>query len=141
MGGCERACRFGAIEMTPDGLAVISREKCTGCRKCVAACPRKVIRMAPLSATVHVLCNSHDKGAVVRKYCQVGCIACHICKKTVPEAYTIEDFLATVNYEQAGDADAAIAKCPTKCIFDFTTGYPEGSGFAAPTVPVHPDAA
>ena len=95
LGTCERACPFGAIEMTADNLAVISREKCTGCRKCVAVCPRQVIRMTPKAATVHVLCNSHDKGAAVRKYCKVGCIACNICKKTVPDAYRVEDMLAT----------------------------------------------
>src|SRR5512139_1129711 len=33
LGSCERACPFGAIEMTAAGLAVISRERCTGCRK------------------------------------------------------------------------------------------------------------
>jgi len=141
LGTCQRACPFGAIEMTPDGLAVISREKCTGCRKCVGVCPRQVIRMTPLSATVHVLCNSHDKGALVRKYCQVGCIACHICQKTVPEAYRIENFLATVDYAQAAEAVAALAKCPTKCIRDFSEGYPQGSRFSPPTVPVRPDAA
>ena len=89
LGSCQQACPFGAIEMTADGLAVISREKCTGCRKCLAVCPRDVIRMTPYESAVHVLCNSHDKGAVVRKYCQVGCIGCHICQKTVPQAYKI----------------------------------------------------
>jgi electron transport complex protein RnfB len=141
LGTCQRACPFGAIEMTADGLAIISREKCTGCRKCINACPRQVIRMAPLSATTHVLCNSHDKGALVRKYCQIGCIGCHICKKTTPDAYTIENFLATVDYEQTEDAGAAINKCPTKCIRDFAEGYPQGSSFAPPTVPVKTDAA
>ena len=34
LGTCARVCPFGAIEMTEQGLAVISREKCTGCRKC-----------------------------------------------------------------------------------------------------------
>ena len=127
LGSCERACPFDAIEMTVDGLAVISREKCTGCRKCVAVCPRKVIRMTPFEATVHVLCNSHDKGAVVRKYCQVGCIGCHICQKTVPEAYKIEDFLAAVVYEHDIKATEALPKCPTQCIRDFAEGYPDGS--------------
>ena len=129
LGSCLRACPFDAIEMTVDGLAVISREKCTGCRKCLAVCPRDVIRMTPYESTVHVLCNSHDKGAVVRKYCQVGCIGCHICHKTVPEAYKIENFLATVVYGQDSESFEAIAKCPTKCIRDFNEGYPEGSAF------------
>jgi len=140
LGSCQRACPFGAIEMTPEGLAVISREKCTGCRKCVAVCPRQVIAMTPLDATVHVLCNSHDKGAVVRKYCQVGCIACQICKKTAPEAYEIENFLARVVYEHYQQAGPGVEKCPTKCIRDFATGYPKGSSFAVPACPVEPAA-
>ena len=132
LGSCERVCPFGAIEMTAEKLAVINRDKCTGCEKCVAVCPRQVIRMVPLKATVHVLCNSHDKGALVRKYCQVGCIGCHICKKTVPEAYQVKDFLASVEYQQDSDAVEAIDKCPTKCIRDFSSGYPQGSSFAPP---------
>ena len=129
LASCLRACPFDAIEMTADGLAVISREKCTGCRKCVAVCPRDVIRMTPYESSVHVMCNSHDKGAAVRKYCQVGCIGCHICHKTVPDAYKVEDFLATVVYEHDAQAFEAIPKCPTKCIRDFNEGYPEGSTF------------
>jgi len=136
LGTCARVCPFGAIEMTPAGLAVISREKCTGCKKCIAACPRSVIRMPPLDATVHVLCNSRDKGAVVRKYCQVGCIACQICVKTAPGAYVVEENLARVLYEQHDQAAPAVAKCPTKCIRDFVDGYPEGSTYSPPVVPV-----
>jgi len=141
LGTCARVCPFGAIEITAEGLAVISREKCTGCKKCVPACPRNVIRMTPLDATVHVLCNSRDKGAVVRKYCQVGCIACQICVKTVPGAYVVEENLARVLYEHYDQAAPAVAKCPTKCIRDFTEGYPEGSSFPAPVVPVKGEAA
>jgi len=85
--------------------------------------------MTPRAATIHVLCNSHDKGALVRKYCQVGCIGCHICHKTVPEAYLVEKLLARVDYEHHDQAAAAVAKCPTKCIRDFETGYPQGSSF------------
>lgn len=138
LGTCERACPFGAIEITDEGLAVISREKCTGCEKCVGVCPRHVIRMAPLTATTHVLCNSHDKGAAVRKYCEVGCIACTICKKNAPDAYRIENFLAEVIYDHSQEAADVLDKCPTKCIRDFSTGYPEGSSFTAPTVAVKP---
>jgi electron transport complex protein RnfB len=140
LGSCLRACPFDAIEMTADGLAVISREKCTGCRKCIAVCPRNVIRMTPYEAEIHVLCNSHDKGALVRKYCQVGCIGCHICKKTVPDAYKIDNFLAEVVYEHDVEAIEAVIKCPTKCIRDFNEGYPDGST-QLPAVADKPDAA
>ncbi len=129
LGTCERVCPFDAIEMTATGLAVISREKCTGCKKCVAACPRGVIRMTPRSRTVHVLCNSHDKGALVRKYSKTGCIACNICVKIAPAAFVVEDNLARVIYDDAAETRAAMEKCPTKCIRDFSEGYPDGSTF------------
>ncbi len=132
LGTCERACPFGAIEMTSEGLAVISRDKCTGCKKCISVCPRSVIRMVPLATSVHVLCNSHDKGAMVRKYCQVGCIACQICKKNAPDAYKIENLLAEVIDGHSDEAAAVVEKCPTKCIRDFNDGYPEGSSFNVP---------
>ena len=132
LGSCERACPFGAIEMTPENLAVINRNKCTGCEKCVAICPRQVIKMTPLKSTVHVLCNSTDKGALIRRYCEIGCIGCHICKKTVPEAYDVDTFLAKVAYDNDAEAGDAVDKCPTKCIRDFSSGYPEGSSFAPP---------
>ena len=133
LGSCVRACPFDAIEITAAGLAVISRDKCTGCQKCVAQCPRSVIHMTPRLAETHVLCNSTDKGAQVRKYCQVGCIACQICKKNAPEAYQIENFLARVDYSHAAAAAAVADKCPTKCIRDFSHGYPDGSSYGSPT--------
>lgn len=129
LGSCVTACPFDAIEITADGLSVISRELCTGCGNCIAICPRQVIQMAPASETVHVLCNSHDKGGVVRKYCETGCIGCNICKKTVPESFKIDKFLAHVDYEHSDNAARAIEKCPTQCILNFKTAYPEGSQF------------
>lgn len=141
LGSCERVCPFDAIEITPDGLAVVNRDKCTGCRKCVNICPRQVIRMTPKSETTHVLCNSHDKAALVRKYCQVGCIGCHICVKVSPEAFQVSNFLASVNYKQEFDATATIAKCPTKCIRDFSNSYPQGSSFTPSMDKIKSDAA
>lgn len=130
LGTCVQACPFGAIEITPDGLAVISRELCTGCRKCVQVCPRSVIRMKPLAATVQVLCNSHDKGALVRKYCEVGCIACHICHKTAPEFFSIENLLAVACQGFSEEVATAIERCPTRCIYNFAEGCPAESTFS-----------
>lgn len=127
LGSCVKACPFNAIEITAEGLAVISREHCTGCGKCLTVCPRSVIRMTPAAATVHVLCNSHDKGGLVRKYCEIGCIGCNICRKTAPEAFTIDQFLAQVDYAHDEDAALGIDKCPQKCILDFNSAYPHGS--------------
>jgi len=53
----------------------------------------------------------------------------------------VEETLARVLYEQYDQAAAAVAKCPTKCIRDFTDGYPEGSSFPPPVVPVKGEAA
>ena len=110
------SCPFGAIRME-EGLPIVDPEKCTACGNCVAACPRKIISLRPCDFGVVVACSSRDAGAVVRKICPVGCIACKICVKQVPEAFTVTDNLAAVDYAKTGiDCDAAIEKCPTKCI-------------------------
>ncbi|MFC1510888.1 RnfABCDGE type electron transport complex subunit B [Candidatus Margulisiibacteriota bacterium] len=116
-GDCVTVCPFDAIHMGPENLPIVDGPKCTACGLCVEACPRKIIDLVSCDNRIVVNCNSHDKGAVVRKVCKVGCIACNICVKQVPEGYKIENFLAKVNYDK-GDAAAepAIAKCPTKCI-------------------------
>ena len=49
-----------------------------------------------------------------------------------PEAYAVETFLAKVDYANDEEAALAIDKCPTKCIRDFSSGYPAGSSFAPP---------
>ncbi len=116
-GDCVKVCPFDAIHMGEDGLPHVIEEKCTGCGLCVEACPRKIIELVPCRNRVVVACSSKDKGAVVRKACKVGCIACMICVKAAPDVYTVADNLARVDYEK-GDAaaESAVAKCPTKCI-------------------------
>lgn len=127
LGSCAAVCSFGAIEITEQGLAVIDRSRCTGCGQCVEICPRHVIRLAPAAAAVHVLCNSHDKGGVVRNYCEIGCIGCGLCKKKIPDGYVIDRFLARIDYDHSAFVGAAIEICPNLCIVDFSNNYPEGS--------------
>jgi electron transport complex protein RnfB len=116
-GDCVKVCPFDAIHMGEDRLPHVDEAKCTACGLCVHACPRKIIELVACTNRIVVNCNSKDKGVIVRKVCKVGCIACSLCVKTSPEGYTLKDNLARVNYEK-GDAaaEAAIIKCPTKCI-------------------------
>jgi len=119
-GDCQRACPFDAIKIV-DGLARVDKNKCTACRKCVAACPRDIISVEKTGSEdfIYVACNSHDKGAETRKACPVGCIACGLCQKFTEGIFHVEDNLAGVSYEKMNNInnkDEVIKKCPTKCI-------------------------
>jgi RnfABCDGE-type electron transport complex B subunit len=116
LGDCIEACPFGMITLINERIQ-IDEEKCTGCGKCVSICPKGVIALVPKEKRVHVLCNSKDKGAIVRKICKEGCIGCGICVKVCPEkAITLKDNLAHINYEKCTNCGICTEKCPTKAI-------------------------
>ena len=127
-GTCAEACPFGAIEMLDSGLAQVESDKCTGCGQCVDACPKGIIKMVPAEREVHILCSSHDKGAVARKACKTACIACQKCVKAAPEgSIVMEDFLAVVNYDY--DIPHEIAEqCPMNTIVVINSGSDAQSG-------------
>lgn len=116
-GTCAKVCPFSAITMGPNKLPIIDKEKCTGCGKCVNACPKNIIKLVDKTKTVHVKCNSPEKGAEVRKVCKVGCIGCGLCKKVCAyDAIILENNLAKINYENCVMCGACVAKCPQKTI-------------------------
>lgn len=116
LGSCVKACQFGAI-VIENGLAGIVESKCTGCRKCVSACPKHIIKMVPAASGVTVYCSSLDKGAVVRKNCTVGCIGCKKCSKVCPEnAIYYEGTLAIIDPELCNNCGQCIKECPTGAI-------------------------
>jgi electron transport complex protein RnfB len=116
-GSCARACPVEAIEITDTGIAVVHPQLCIGCRKCVKTCPRFIIEMVPESQATHVFCSSKDKGPIVKKACQVGCIGCRLCVKFGGESFEMDGFLARRNYETPiEDEDTVIDKCPGDCI-------------------------
>ncbi|MGE5560632.1 MAG: RnfABCDGE type electron transport complex subunit B [Chloroflexota bacterium] len=118
-GTCVKACQFGAMSMGPDGLPVVDAEKCTACGRCVTACPKSLMFLAPASKTVHVRCNNKDKGPVVRKLCKVGCIACGACVRACPSgAITVENNLARIDHTKCTNCGACVIKCPVKVIED-----------------------
>ncbi|MGN1313557.1 MAG: RnfABCDGE type electron transport complex subunit B [Lachnospiraceae bacterium] len=115
-GDCVRACPFDAIHVI-NGVAVVDKEACKACNKCVEACPKHIIELVPYSANRLVACSSKDKGPDVMKTCEVGCIGCQLCKKNCPsDAITVENFLAKIDYEKCTDCGVCKEKCPKKCI-------------------------
>ncbi len=125
-GTCSRVCPFDAITMTTDHLPYVDLTKCTGCRKCEAVCPTKVIEVLPASRQVLVTCHSKDKGVDTKKNCQAGCIACFICNKVCPfDAPSIENNLSRIDLDKCKVCGLCVKKCPTKAITDFIPERPK----------------
>ncbi|ODM27218.1 RnfABCDGE type electron transport complex subunit B [Acetivibrio mesophilus] len=116
LGNCKRACPFDAIVMI-NGLARIIESRCKACEKCVASCPKRIIKIVPKSNEYTVACSSLDKGAVVRKNCTVGCIGCGKCSKVCQHgAIEVQGTLAKINPDACINCSECIGVCPTGAI-------------------------
>lgn len=119
LGDCVKACQFGAIQMSPEGMPVVDEEKCVACGNCVKACPRGIIEVIPQSKPVYVACHSTATGAVTRKACKIGCIACRLCVKACPAgAVCVDNNLSRRDYSKCIACGACVEKCPTKAVVD-----------------------
>ena len=115
-GSCVKACAFDAIHVV-DGVAVVDKEKCVACGKCVSSCPNHLIELVPYKAEHLVQCSSHDKGKDVKSVCESGCIGCTLCTKQCEfDAIHMEDNLAVIDYEKCTNCGKCAAKCPVKVI-------------------------
>ena len=115
-GSCVKACPFDAVHSV-NGVAVVDKDACKACGKCVAVCPKNLITLIPHDAKCVVACSSREKGPATIKACDVGCIACQLCKKNCPaDAVTIEDFHAAIDQEKCIGCGACKEKCPKKVI-------------------------
>lgn len=115
-GSCVKECPFDAIHIV-DKVAVVDKEQCKACSKCIAVCPKHLIELVPYDAKHIVACSSKEKGPSTMKACTVGCIGCGLCKKVCPaESVTIENFHAYIDQEKCTGCGACKEKCPKNCI-------------------------
>jgi Na+-translocating ferredoxin:NAD+ oxidoreductase RNF subunit RnfB len=115
-GSCVKVCEFDAIHVV-DGVAVVDKEKCVACGKCIEACPNHLIELVPYKAKHLVQCNSHDKGKDVKAKCGAGCIGCTLCTKQCPvDAIHMDNNVAVIDYEKCINCGKCAAKCPVKVI-------------------------
>ncbi len=115
-GSCVKACEFDAIHVV-DGVALVDKEKCVACGKCVAACPNHLIELVPYDAKHLVQCSSHDKGKDVKAKCDNGCIGCTLCTKQCDSgAIHMDNNVAVIDYEKCTNCGKCAVKCPAKVI-------------------------
>ncbi|MEG2233786.1 MAG: RnfABCDGE type electron transport complex subunit B [Oscillospiraceae bacterium] len=116
LGDCFAACPFDAI-CVKNGVAHIDADICTGCAKCVAACPKKLIHLVPKIKNSAVLCSNKDKGAVTRKICGNGCIGCMKCEKICEhDAIHVENNCAAIDTTKCVQCKKCEAECPVGVI-------------------------
>ena len=115
-GSCIKACAFDAIHIV-NGIAVVDKEKCVACGKCVKECPNNLIEFVPYKAEYRVRCNSHDKGKEVKLACKAGCIGCMLCVKNCEDnAISVVDNIAHIDYNKCTNCGKCAEKCPVKVI-------------------------
>ena len=115
-GSCAAACQFDAIHVV-NGVAVVDRRKCVACGKCVAACPQRLIELVPDSAPLAVQCSNKEKGPIVRKFCDAGCIGCGLCvRQCEHDAVKLDGSVARIDYSKCVGCGKCAEKCPAKII-------------------------
>jgi ferredoxin len=118
LGDCEVACTFDAIHMNANGLPQVDTDKCRACPDCVAACPRDLFVLLPLSQSLFVQCSIPLAGAAATQLCSVACDACGKCAAdAAPGLIHMEDNLPVIDYSAGGPAKPeATYRCATRSI-------------------------
>jgi ferredoxin len=118
LGDCEVACTFDAIHMNANGLPQVNTEKCRACPDCIAACPRDLFELVPLSQNLFVQCSIPLAGEAATQLCSVACDACGKCvADAAPGLIHMENNLPVIDYSAGGPASPeATFRCATRSI-------------------------
>ena len=115
-GTCVDVCPFDAIHVV-NGVAVVDKEACKACGKCIAACPKHLIELVPYKQKHLVQCSSQDKGKTLMDACSVGCIGCTKCVRSCPfDAVHMEGHVAKIDYDVCKDCGKCARECPRNII-------------------------
>lgn len=116
MGSCVKVCPFDAIHIE-NGTAVVDKEKCTACKKCIAECPKNIISLVPYKNPVTINCSSKEKAPDVVKSCSVGCIGCKQCEKACKfDAIHVVNNIAVIDYDKCKACKVCAKVCPRNII-------------------------
>ncbi len=132
---CAKVCPVNAIAFDEDHIRRVNVKKCTGCGLCADVCPRGLIEMVPVTATVFARCRCRYTGKKARSICKVACIGCKRCEKACPEdAIRMDNGFAVIDYEKCTNCGECAAICPTDSIQIWVADarHPEGGEFVVP---------
>ena len=132
LGDCQRACRFDAIVMNQRDLPLVIPSLCTACGDCVAACPKDIFTLMPVTQKLIVQCRNLLEGGAADAVCSAVCNGCGRCAADAATGLiAIQNGLAVIDYtKNALASPAAIVRCPTKAIqwvddMQFTLAAPQ----------------
>jgi Fe-S-cluster-containing hydrogenase component 2 len=104
--------------MNANGLPQVDTQKCRACPDCVAACPRDLFELVPLSQNLYVQCNIPLAGEAATQLCAAACDACGKCvADAAPGLITMEGNLPVIDYASGGEPKPdAVFRCATRSI-------------------------
>lgn len=116
LGDCDVACDFEAITMDEHSLPRVNEDLCTACGDCVAACPKDLFSLEPISHRLWVACRSEEAGDQLLEECEVACTACGRCAMDGPGLVKMQGNLPIVDYTANHATKKPIERCPTGAI-------------------------
>ena len=123
-GTCVSVCKFGAISLNSNGVAVVDEEKCIACGRCVKACPQKVIHIHNCANRIVIRCSNTQKGAEARKTCDVSCIGCGKCERIcTASAVKVRNNCAVIDEASCLSCGMCVGACPRSVIGDMKGIY------------------